>query len=251
MYRKVTENQSKGCVSMNEAMATVGNNALVLDTAEDALNQEASLIEQKAQSVVVASDADYSTAGELTKTVKQMQKKIEEYWEPLRVSAKATYDDVLARKKEMLDPLKAAEKILKGKMGDYSMEKERKRRAQEEAMRRLAQQEMDRKLAEAMEAEAAGDTAGAEYAMTEAEVMEGVSIGGSITAQAPKANGVSQSKSWKIVGIDSSQVPISFGGVEIRPVDERAVMRLIKESKGTIQIPGIQYEETVSISVRA
>lgn len=87
----------------------------------------------------------------------------------------------------MLDPLEAAEKILKGKMGDYSMEKERKRRAQEEAMRKLAEQEMNRKLEEAARAEAAGDTAGAEFAMAEAEVMEGVSISGSIQMQTPKA----------------------------------------------------------------
>ena len=167
------------------------------------------------------------------------------------MSAKKAYDDILAHKKEMLEPLKAAEKILKSKMGDYSMEKERKRRAQEEMMRKLAEQEMNRKLEEAAEAEAAGDATGAEYVMAEAEVLEGVSIGGSIVAQAPKAKGVSQSKTWKITGIDASKVPVSFEGVEIRPVDERAVMRLIKESKGTVQIPGVQYEETVSISVRA
>ncbi|WP_278941174.1 hypothetical protein [Anaerotruncus colihominis] len=236
---------------MDEMISTVGNNALVLDTAEDTLTQEASLIEQKAQSVVVASDADYAVAGDLTKAVKQMQKKIKDYWEPMRVSAKKAYDDILAHKKEMLDPLEAAEKILKGKMGDYSMEKERRRRVQEEAMRRLAQQEMDRKLEEAARAEAAGDTVGAEFAMTEAEVLEGVSISGGIKSQTPKADGVSQTKAWKITGIDSGKVPVSFGGVEIRPVDEKAVMRLIKESKGTIQIPGIQYEETVSISVQA
>lgn len=236
---------------MSEAIATVGNNALVLDPAEDTLAEEASLVEQQAQSVVIKTDADYGIAGDLTRSVKQMQKKVEDYWEPMRVSAKKAYDDILAHKKEMLDPLKVAEKILKGKMGDYTMEKERRRKAQEEAMRRLAEQEMNRKLEEAAKAEAAGDTAGAEFAMTEAEVMEGVSIGGSIKSQAPKASGVSQSKAWKITGIDSSKVPVAFGGVEIRPVDERAVMRLIKESKGTIQIPGIQYEETVSISVRA
>lgn len=251
MYRKVTPKTMKGSVSMNEAIATVGNNALVLDTAEDELSQEASLIERQAQSVVVASDADYSAAGELTKTVKQMQKKVKEYWEPMRISTKAAYDEVLAHKKEMLDPLEAAEKILKGKMGAYSMEKEKRRREQEEAMRLLARQEMERKIDEAAEAEAAGDLAGVESAMAEAEVMEGVSLGGSITAQAPKADGVSQSRAWKITGIDSSKVPVTFGGVEIRPVDERAVMRLIKESKGTVQIPGIQYEETVSISVRS
>ncbi len=236
---------------MNEAIAIAGSNALVLDTVEDSLNKEASLLEQKVQSVVVASDADYAAAGDLTKNVKRMQKKVEEYWEPMRLSTKKAYDDVLAHKKEMLDPLKAAEKILKGKMGTYSMEKEQKRRAQEEAMRKLAQQEMDRKLEEAAAAEAVGDTAGAAMAMAEAEVMEGVSIGGSIQEQAPKADGVSQSKTWKIVGIDSQKVPVNFEGVELRPVDERVVMRLIKESKGTVQIPGIQYEEAVSISVRA
>lgn len=236
---------------MDEMISTVGNNALVLDSPEDTLTQEASLIEQQASSVVVTNDAEYAAAGDLTKAVKQMQKKVEGYWEPLRVNAKAAYDEVLAHKKEMLDPLKAAEKILKGKMSDYSMEKERKRRVQEEAMRRLAEQEMNRKLEEAAKAEAEGDTVEAEYAMTEAEVMEEVSICGSIKSQAPKAAGVSQSKSWKIVGIDSSKVPVTFWGVEIRPVDERAVLRLIKESKGKIQIPGIQYEETVSISVRA
>ena len=99
---------------MNEAIATVGSNALVLDSPEDALNKEASLIEQKASSVAVTNDAEYAAAGELTKAVKQMQKKVKEYWEPLRVNAKAAYDEVLSHKKEMLDPLEAAEKILKG-----------------------------------------------------------------------------------------------------------------------------------------
>ena len=138
---------------MNENLAIVGSNALVLDSPEDTLTQEARLIE------------------------------------------------------------KQASKILKGKMGDYSMEKERKRRAQEEAMRKLAEQEMNRKLEEAARAEAAGDTAGAEFAMVEAEVMEGVSISGSIQAQTPKAAGVSQSKTWEIVSIDSSKVPVSYEGV--------------------------------------
>lgn len=236
---------------MSEVITTIGSNALAIEGEEDTLNREASLIEQQAHSVVVASDTDYANAGEMTKAVKQMQKKVKEYWEPLRVSAKAAYDEILARKKEMMDPLEAAEKILKGKMGDYSMEKERKRRAQEEAMRKLAEQEMERKLAEAAEAEAAGNAAAAESAMAEAEVMEGVSISGGIKSQAPKATGVSQSKTWKITGVDGSKVPVEFAGVEIRPVDERAIMALIKASKGTIQIPGVQYEETVSISVRA
>ena len=235
---------------MSEKIVVLGNTALKVEESEGDLKREVTLAEQHAQSVTVASDDEYASAGEFTKSVKKMQKKVKEYWEPLRVSAKATYDDILARKKQMLDPLESAEKILKSKMSAYSMEKEKKRKAQEEAMRKLAEQEMARKLEEAAKAEAAGDSLGAEYAMAEAEVMEDVSISGGIRSQAPKANGVSQSKTWKITSIDSSLVPVTFSGVEIRPVDEKAVMRLIKESKGTISIPGVQYEETVSISIR-
>ena len=209
------------------------------------------MFEQQAMSVVVKDDASYSAAGEIARQVKRMQKQVKDYWEPLRVNAKAAYDSVLARKKEMLEPLEKAERILKKLMGDYALEKERRRQAEEAAMRRLAQLEMERKLEEAAKAETAGDSAGAEFAMAEAEVMEGVAAGGSIKSQAPKADGVSRTKAWKIVSIDSSKVPISFNGTEIRPVDEQAVMRLIKASKGSIQIPGIKYEETVSVSVRA
>lgn len=236
---------------MNEKVMTLGSSALAVQPAEKELNDETALVVRQASSMVVATDAQYTAAAEMVKGVKRLAKKVKEYWEPLRVSAKTTYDNVLAQKKEMIDPLDSAEKILKKKMSDFTMEVERRRRAQEEAMRKLAAAEADRKLEEAAKAEASGDTAGAEYAMAEAEVMEGVSIGGSIAAQAPKATGVSRSKAWKITGIDSSKVPVVFGGVEIRPIDERAVMRIIKESKGTIQIPGIQYEESVSISVRA
>lgn len=236
---------------MNEAIATAGSNALALDTAEEALGREVSTVEANALQVVVASDADYANAGEITKSVKQMQKKVTEYWEPLRVSAKKTYDDVLSRKKEMLGPLESAEKILKGKMSSYVAEQERKRREREEAMRKLAQQEVERKLEEAAHAEAAGDALGAESAMTEAEVMDDVANSGKVTGAAPKATGVSTSKAWKIKSIDSSQVPVEIAGAIIRPVDEKAVMALIKATKGSIKIPGIVYEETVSISVRA
>ena len=236
---------------MSEKIVVLGNTALKVEESEGDLKREVTLAEQQAQGVTVTSDEEYASAGEFTKSVKKMQKKVKEYWEPLRVNAKATYDDILARKKQMLDPLESAEKILKSKMGAYSMEKEKKRKAQEEAMRKLAEQEMARKLEEAAKAEAAGDSLGAEYAMAEAEVMEDVSISGGIRSQAPKADGISQSKTWKITSIDSSLVPVTFSGVEIRPVDEKAVMRLIEESKGTISIPGVQYEETVSISIRA
>ena len=217
---------------MNDAKV-VGNNALVLGTAEppqierpeeeNKLGRQVSLIEQQASSVVVASEEGFVLAGELTKQVKAMQKQVTEYWEPMRKSTYEAYTAVNQHKKEMLDPLASAEKILKRKMGDYTMEQERLRRERDEAMRKAA----------------------------EAEMMEGVAVSGGLRPQAPKAKGVSQTKTWKIAKIDSEKVPISLNGMELRPVDEKLVLQLIKASKGRISIPGVEYKEDVIISVRS
>lgn len=245
---------------MNEAK-TIGSNALVLDTAEESvvvmnaeenkLEKEVSQIEQRAEAVVVATAADFEAAGAFLQQIKQAQKQVKGYWEPLRVSAKKSYDEVLAHRKEMIDPLDKAEKIVKDKVNEYRVAEERKRREQEEAMRRLAQAEVDRRLSEAAEAEANGDAVGAEYAMAEAEMMEGVSITGGVQTQMPKVKGISQSKTWELCEneCDWSQVPVSLAGVELRPVDKAAVIRMIKMSKGQIQIPGIKYRETFVTSV--
>ncbi len=245
---------------MNDAKV-VGNNALVLDIAESPqierpeeennLDRQVSLIEQQASNVVVASEEDYALAGDLTRQVKEMQKRVAEYWEPMRKSTYEAYTAVNRHKKEMLDPLESAEKILKRKMSDYTMEQKRRHREQVEAMRKAAEAEMARKLDEAAEAESRGDIEGAEFAMAEAEVMEGVAVSGSLRPRAPKAKGVSQTKTWKITKIDSAKVPITLNGMELRPVDEKLVLQLIKVSDGKISIPGVEYKEDVIISVRS
>lgn len=122
---------------MNEAK-TIGSNAIVLDTRtvgsrveEQQLDREVSLIEQKASAVVVETDEDYVAASELTKQVKQMQKQVTDYWEPMRKSTYEAYTAVNQHKKQMLDPLASAEKILKKKIGDFTKKREQERIKQE------------------------------------------------------------------------------------------------------------------------
>lgn len=235
---------------MNERI-TEGSNALVVVEPEKSLSMEVSFIERHALELCVASKDDFQTAAEMVKEVKSKQKQIKEYWEPLRISAKAAYDEVILRKKNMLEPLERAEKILKGKMVDYTTAEEKKRAAQEEALRRLAKVESDKKLEEAVQAEVNGDAMASEFAMADAESMEDMAATVTVMSEKVKVDGVSQSRSWKITKIDSERVPVYYGAIELRPVDERAVLRLIKESKGTIRIPGVEYQESVTFSVRA
>lgn len=217
---------------------------------EQQMGQEVSRIEQAANAVVIASDADYEKAGALLSGIKAQQKTVKEFFEPLRKTTKAAYDSVLSRRKDMTDPLDKAEKVIKGKMGAYQQEVERRRREQEEKLRRAAEAEREKAFTAAVAAEAAGDALGAEMAMMDAEVMDDAASVATVHTAAPKVKGISTRTGYGITSIDPDKVPVSVAGVVIRPVDEKAVMALIKASNGKIQIPGVTYRETTIISAK-
>ena len=217
---------------------------------EQQLTQEVTDIEFRAESFVIQTPEDYEAAGEFGKLLKQKAAEVTGFFKPMKDSAYQAHKAVCDREKAMLTPLKNAEKIVKKTMGDYLMEQERIRREAEEAARRAAEEERERKLKEAMALEAAGDKEGAEAAVEEAVVMD-EATGYSVPAPVkPKVSGVSTSKDWVITGIDTAKVPVNFNGMELRPVDQAAVMRLIRASKGSIAIPGIAYREVAKMSFR-
>lgn len=217
---------------------------------EQQLTQEVTDIEFRAESFVIQTPEDYEAAGEFGKLLKQKAAEVTSFFKPMKDSAYQAHKAVCDREKAMLTPLKNAEKIVKKTMGDYLMEQERIRREAEEAARRAAEEERERKLKEAMALEAAGDKEGAEAAVEEAVVMD-EATGYSVPAPVkPKVSGVSTSKDWEITSIDTAKVPVNFSGMELRPVDQAAVMRLIRASKGSIAIPGIAYREVAKMSFR-
>ena len=232
-------------------VATIPNLADMPTENEQELGQQVTDIEVRAEVFVVKSDEDYASAAEFGKMLKQKAKQVTDFFKPMKDQAHRTHKEICDREKAMLTPLRNAEKIIKKSMGDYSLEQERKRREVEEAARKAAEAERERKLAEAAALEEAGDQAGAAEAMVEAEIMDNAATLAAVAAPAkPKVSGVSTTKDWEIENIDSSSVPVEIAGVEIRPVDKAAVMRLIRASKGKIQIPGITYKEVAKMSFR-
>lgn len=214
------------------------------------LSKQVTEIEFQAGAITIDSEEDYQEAANFGRMLKQRTADVKDFWKPMKDAAHKAHAEICSKEKAMLQPLTNAEKILKQTMGTYVAEQERKRIEAEEAARRAAQAEVDRKVQEAIDLDAAGDTEAAEMAMMEAEVMDDMSESVAVAAQKPKAAGVATSKDWEITGIDASVVPTNFAGVEIRPVDTAAVMRLIRASKGSIQIPGVTYKEVAKIAFR-
>ena len=223
----------------------------VTELMEVQLKDEVTAVERKAFDLVIDNDQDYADAGAFVKQVKATAKKVEEYWEPMRKMTYDAYKEVTEHKSQMLDPLKNAEKMIKGKISAYHEEVERKRREEEEAARRAAQEEAERKIAEAQEAELNGDFERADAAIAEAEVMTQASETITVLKEEPKVSGIIKKVDWEITSVDSNVVPVSLAGVELRPVDTGAVLELIRATRGKVQIPGIEYKEKVNISVRA
>lgn len=217
---------------------------------EQELGQEITDIEFRAEAFVVASDEEYASAAEFGKLLKQKAKQVTDFFKPMKDNAYQAHKAVCDREKSMLVPLRNAEKIIKKAMGDYTLEQERKRREAEAIARKAAEEERERKLREAAALERAGDASAAEMAMTEAVVMDEAAHYTVAAPVKPKVTGVSTTKDWEIESIDPSVVPVAIAGMEIRPVDKAAVMRLIRATKGKIEIPGITYKEVAKMSFR-
>ena len=215
---------------------------------EEALSQEVTNIEFQAGAITIDTEDDYKEAAQFGRLLKQRTSEVKEFWKPIKEAAHKAHAEICAREKAMLQPLSNAEKILKQTMSSYIAEQERIRREAEEAARRAAQAEADRKLQEAIALEAQGKSDAADAAVEEAEIMDQMSNVVSVAAE--KAEGVSTKKDWEIESIDSSKVPVLVAGVEIRPVDRSAVMRLIRATKGQVHIPGVVYKEVAKVAFR-
>ena len=214
---------------------------------ELSVRQEATTLEQQAQAYRIASNTDYEEAAGFLKRVKGAENEVKTYWKPAKDAAAKAHKEICEKEKAMLSICESAEKILKGKMLVYSQKIEAERRAAEEQARKAAQEESDRLLAEAAKAEKSGDTMQATVNMAMAEQMETVKP--AVQVAAPKVQGVSTKKVWKVRITDEKAVPSYANGICIRPVDERAIMQLHRLNPN-IEIDGVTFFQTEQLAVR-
>lgn len=226
------------------------SNELAPAEEEKALSQSVSEVEKMAASIIINSEDDYKKAAEFGRMLKQRNAQVTEFFAPMKKAAHEAHKNICDREKAMLDPLKKAESTVKSIMSNWIMEQERIRRAEEERLRRQAEEEAARKLEEAIKLEEQGKAKEAEAAASTAAVIDTVAKNIAVVADKPKADGVSSTTDWEITGVDSMLVPCFFGGINIRPVDESAIKRLIKASNGTVEIPGIKYKAVARMTFR-
>ena len=103
---------------------------------------------------------------------------------------------------------------------------------------------------EAAEAEQAGDVHGAAISMAMAEMVEDMKAP-ALVAEPAKAAGTTVSKRWKARVVDEAAVPAYVNGMELRKINQAALDALARMSKGEASIPGVEFYQDTTISVKA
>ena len=215
---------------------------------ERRLNEAGALTVAQANSIVIQNDAQYAGAAELLKQVKSRANEVKAYWKEPKENASKAHKALCEKEKQMLEPLTQAEGIIKKSMLVYQQEVDRKRRQAEEEARRRAQEEAERLLSEAIKAEQEGKAAEAETAMNLAQTIDAAPVHTNIVQ--PKASGIHTTKRWKARVTDPQKVPAYANGIEIRTISMSALDSIARMTKGTCEIPGVEFFEEESLSAR-
>lgn len=215
---------------------------------EKKLESSGLMMVQQAREMRITSHADYENAAKVLVDIKTRVKQVKDYWKKPKADAASAHRTLCDRENEMLRPLSEAEKIIKNSMVVYQAAIEAERRKAEEEARRRKQEEVDRLLAESMKAEEKGNAVDAATNMAMAQMID--DMPSNVEVVAPKASGTSIRKTWKARVVDPKLVPAYISGIEVREIKMSALNQIAKMTNGTLDVPGVEWYEEQTVSVR-
>jgi len=188
------------------------------------------------------------------KTVKTAQKRVSEFFGPMKASAHKAWKEIVGKETEVLDPLAAAEKGVKAKVLTWDTEQERIRAA-EQARLQADADEKARKERERLEKEAAKLKSPEKRAERLAEAAAVVSTVVEIAPVAEKQAGESTRKLWRArLANKPDLLNAAAGGNDLAATlltfDQSTANKLASQLKGAVAIPGIEWYKEASLGVR-
>lgn len=215
------------------------NTALAVNI-EDGLKTEVSTQVQAGRSLNIISNETYLAGAELRKSVRALDKRIEEFFKPLKQKADEAKRALLDAEKSERGPLLQAIEIIDGKLKAWEREQERlrqeeERRLQEEAKKKAEEEALT--LAAQLEAEGDNQTAEAIIsAPVEAPQVRVQSFIPKVTGLGRRENWVAEVKDLKslVLAVASGQQPIT-----LLQANQTALNGMARSLKGAMKVPGV------------
>jgi len=172
---------------------------------EKELRTELEKKQKEVSELAIVDQPTYLLAGNEVKELTELKKKVSSYWEEPKSSAYKTWKNLCKKEKDMLEPIENSLSLVKENIGAYQLKIEN-------------------------ELEETAQKAKEEYGV---EIVARTDL--------PKLQGISSSTTWEIESIDLNLLPKFIDGTALVKADESKIKKLIKNSKGTIEIPGVKY----------
>jgi hypothetical protein len=215
------------------------------------LKQEVSPVVSVAGEFIVTNPDNYTNASEFLKEIKGAQKKVVEFFDPMKKKAHEAWKSICDREGEFLNPLKTAESSLKTKMLAFQRHEEEKRLAEQRHLQAIAD-EKARKERERLikEAEKLKTPELKEQRLAEAETFVAPAI--EVQSEVPEVKGISFRKTWKAELVSKEEFvkaaavnPMLMTFVEI---DMAKLNRIAAATKGEVVYPGVRIFEESNIA---
>lgn len=216
------------------------------------LIEQVNLIKDTAESIIISNEDELQAVTDFIKEVKEKQKVVQNFYEPMVKATKESYDKVKAERDNLLKPLQETEKEMRGLMNDYNNKILQLRKAEEERQRK-EKEEQQKKLFEAQQNIINGNTEKAQEQMQ--EIMNNTTLSEK-TIEAPKVLGMSTRTTYKIEIKDISKVPTTLNNVpivELSKVGKDYLLQQYKVMKSLgkeFTVPGIEIKEEVTTVIR-
>lgn len=228
---------------------------------EEQIEKEALTLKQRAETMQIVTLEDYQTSAEMRKILKDLDKNIVAFFEPMKSAASAAHKSICAKENEARKPITEADAIVTKKRTTWYDEQERIRKEAEAKAQREAEEaakkERERLLALAVKAEEKGKDEKADSLLEQAEqvYVEPVFVA-PVVAKTVKLDGGGSTTRIKdvevavvnplllIQEIAAGRVPITV--IEVKP----GALKTWVKATDSKHVPGLAIRETSREAVR-
>lgn len=216
------------------------------------LKEQVELIKATAESIVISNEEELKNATEFVKKLKEQQKVVSDFYEPMVKATKESYDKIKYERDILVKPLKETEQEIRLLMNYYNNKVLQLKKAEEERIKKQ-KEEQEKQLKELQKEVENGNV---EYLQEKVDTLMSQTTIPERTVEIPKITGMGTRITYKVEITDISKIPTSLNNVplvELSKVGKEYILQQYKVMKAvgqSFEIPGITIKEEVTTIIR-
>lgn len=216
------------------------------------LEEQVQMIKSTSECIVISNEEELQNATDFMKEIKEKQKVVKDFYEPMVKATKESYDKIKAERDRLLKPLKETETDIRGLMNEYNNKMLQLKKAEEERIRK-EKEKQERELKELQKDIEEGNTENIQEKME--KVMNDTTLPEK-TVEIPKVQGMATRTTYKIEITDIEKMPTTLNNVPLVELSKIGKEYLLKEYKiqkalgKEFKVPGIEIKEEVTTVIR-